>query len=275
RQNHTMLFIPSTKPDIDSYQKALGTAMQEVTEKKELSALAPPDWNHPLFQNIVEEKTPSMAMPVAKKLMDWGMDQTALLKMKDGRAYLSQFGNLFVLASPLEQGFTDFFQHALFVPFMYRLAASGKQQAEKLYYTLSSPLVAIHTDSLLGEKPVKLVGSQELVPSQRKINNQVLMELPKFLLAPGFYAIVHQADTLGWLAINADKPESLLKCFSAEELAQQWNADGHVRVVDATNAHTFGDQVRSSYLGTPLWRYCLLLSLLFLLVEVLLLRFLK
>jgi hypothetical protein len=274
-QSHAMLFIPSAKPDIASYQKALGTAMQEVTDKKEFSALEPPDWNHPLFQNIVEEKTPSMAMPVAKKLIDWGVDQTALLKMKDGRAFLSQFGNLFVLASPLDQNFTDFFQHALFVPFMYRLAASGKQQTEKLYYTLSSPLVAIPTDSIVGERPLKLVGSQELVPSQRKINNEVLMELPKFLLTPGFYAIVHPTDTLGWLAINADKPESLLKCLSAEELVQQWNAGGQVRVVDATSAQTFGDQVRSSYLGRPLWRYCLLLSLLFLLVEVLLLRFLK
>lgn len=275
RETNTVLFVPGSKPDVVSYQRALGMSLQNLADAKDLMPLSPPDWQHPLFQNVVEEKSPSLAMPAAKKLIDWGTDQSALLKLKDGRPFLSQMGNLFLLAAPLEKGYTDFYQHALFVPFMYRLAASGKKGSEELYTALSSSLVTVKADSLTGEEPLKLVGGQELVPSQRKANNAVVMELPKFSLAPGFYAVVHRADTLDWLAINADKTESYLRCLSSSEIAQQWNVGSNVRVVDTANAVAFGDQVRSSYLGKPLWRYCLVLALLFLLAEVLLLRFLK
>ncbi len=275
RETNTILFVPGSQPDLASYQPALGVLLQAVAGPKELVPLAPPDWQHPLFQNVVEEKSPSLAMPAGKKLIDWGTDRSALLKLKDGRPFLSQIGNLFVLAAPLEKGYTDFHRHALFVPFMYRLASSGKKDTEKLYHTLSSSLVTIKADSLGGEEPVKLAGMQELVPAQRKANNEVIMELPKFSLTPGFYAVLHRVDTLGWLAINADKAESFLRCLTTTEIAQQWNAGGNVRVVDAANALAFGDQVRAAYLGKPLWRYCLLLALLFLLAEVLLLRFFK
>lgn len=275
RETNTMLFVPGSKPDVVSYQRALGMPLQNLVEAKEMMPLAPPDWQHPLFQNVVEEKSPSLAMPAGKKLIDWGTDQSALLKLKDGRPFLSQMGNVFLLASPLEKGYTDFYQHALFVPFMYRLAASGKKDSEKLYHTLSSSLLVVKADSLVGEEPIKLVGNQELVPSQRKVNREVMLELPKFSLAPGFYAVVHRADTLSWLSINADKAESFLRCFTPNELTQQWSMGTNVRVVDTDNATAFGDQVRSNYLGKPLWRYCLFLALLFLLAEVLLLRFLK
>lgn len=275
RETNTILFLPGTKPDLGSYQRTLGVALQNVPDSKEMVTLAPPDWQHPLFQNVVEEKSPSLAMPAGRRLIDWGSDQSALLKLKDGSPFLSQAGKVFLLAAPLEKGYTDFYQHALFVPFMYRLAALGKRRADGLYHTLSSSLVAFQADSLAGEAPVKLVGSQELIPSQRKVNNELIMELPKFSLSPGFFAVVHQADTLDWLAINADKKESFLRCLTPGELAQQWNAGTNVRVLDTADATAFGDQVRATYLGKPLWRYCLLLALLFLLTEVLLLRFLK
>lgn len=185
RASHHLLFIPGSKPDVGSYQRALNLPVQIMPEAKELTPLEKPDWENPLFQNIVEENRLRSPCRLQKNI-DWGIDRTALLKLKDGRPYLSQFGNLFVLGSPLDKSFTDFYQHGLFVPFMYRLAAAGKKQEEQLYYSLSTSQIVFHADSILGEEPVKLVGSQEVVPAQRKAAGQLVMELPKFSLAQAF-----------------------------------------------------------------------------------------
>jgi hypothetical protein len=275
RTSHHLLFVPGHKPDVNSYQRALNLPVQVVPDAKEFVALERPDWENPLFQNIVEEKSAALAMPVAKKNIDWGIERSALLKLKDGRPYLSQFGNLFVLSSPLDKSYTDFYQHALFVPFMYRLAASGKKQQESLYYSLSASQIVFHADSLSGEEPVKLVGSQEVVPAQRKSNGQVVMELPKFSLSPGFFAVNHRSDTLGWLAINTHQAESMLKCLSAEEVKQQWGGGSNISAVETSSPQAFGDQIKARYLGKPLWKFAIVLALAFLLAEVLLLRFLK
>lgn len=274
RHNHNLLFIPGTKPDVGSYQRALNLPIQLSTDVKEPTSLERPDWENPLFQNIVEEKSAALAMPGVKKNIEWGTDRTALLKLKDGRPYLSQFQNLFILGSPIEKAYTDFYQHALFVPFMYRLAASGKKQDEQLYYSLSSSQLIFKADSIAGEEPIRLVGNQEVIPSQRKVSNQINMELPKFSLSPGFFAVLHRADTLGWLAINTNKAESVLTTLSASEVKRQWGG-ASIGVVESSSPQAFGEQLKARYLGKPLWKYALLLALLFLLAEVLLLRFLK
>jgi Aerotolerance regulator N-terminal len=275
RNRQSLLFIPGTKPNVESYQRALNLPIQFAPEAKELISLERPDWANPLFQNIVEEKSAALAMPGVKKNIEWGADRTALLKLKDGRPYLSQFQNLFILGSPMEKGYTDFYQHALFVPFMYRLAASGKKQDEQLYFSLSSSQLVFKADSILGEEPIRLVGNQEIIPSQRKVNNQISMELPKFSLSPGFFAVLHQIDTLGWLAINTNKAESILTTLPASEVKKQWGGSASIGVIDSSSPTAFGDQLKARYLGKPLWKYTLLLALLFLLAEVLLLRFLK
>jgi len=49
----------------------------------------------------------------------------------------------------------------------------------------------------------------------------------------------------------------------------------NISIFQATSAGAFSNEIKERYLGTPLWKYALLLALLFLLVEVLLIRFLK
>ena len=271
----SLLFIPGTKPDLNSYQNLLTIPLKPAAEEKEMTEMARPDFQHPLFQNVFEEKSATLAMPRGKKVLDWGTDRSAILQLKDGRPYLSQFRNLFLMASPLEKSFTDFYNHALFVPIMYRMAALGKKLEQKPYYSLSSSLVTLPADSLVGEEPVKLMGSKEIVPSQRKTGNKVIIEVPRNSVSPGFYTAIHKKDTLDVLAFNLDKAESLLESFTGEQVKTRLGGDASISIFDSTTPEAFGNQIKERYLGTSLWKYALVLSLLFLLVEVLLLRFLK
>ena len=271
----TVLIIPSAEPDLNSYQQALPFAGLSVVKNQELQELERPDFENPFFENVFEEKATSLAMPKAKKLLQWGEDRTAILKFKDGQPFLTQSGSVFVLTSALNKDFTDFYNHALFVPVMYRMAASVKKDQQKLYYTLSESLVRVKADSLFGEEPVRLVGSQELIPPQRKTGDQVLIEIPKFSITAGFYNVMFRRDTLGLLAFDLDKRESLLPQYKASEVKELAGGGDFLSIFEASTPEAFGNEIKERYLGTPLWKYAVLLALAFLLAEVLLIRFLK
>lgn len=237
-----------------------------------------PDFSNPFFENVFEEKSVSLVMPKAKGLLDWGVDRTAILRFKNEKAFLSRFdlgGKIYLLASPLDNAFTDFYNHALFVPVMYRMAASSKRNNNKLYYTLQESFIHLRIDSASQNEQFRLVNNEEIIPSQRSVGDRVLIDLPKFTMKEGFYNVVTADDTVNLLAFNLDKKESLLDQYNATEVKRLLGNDENITIFDADTSEAFSNEIKERYLGTPLWKYAVLLSLLFLAVEILLIRFMK
>jgi hypothetical protein len=275
RSKGTLLVIPGSKPELSSYKSLLGLPALNKLEKSEKMELDKPDFQNPFFENVFEEKSTTLAMPLAEKSLDWGPDRSAILRFKNGQPYLSRFNNTFVMASSLHREATDLSMHAIFVPVMYRIAASGKKAERKPYYYLSSSLVTVPADSLAGEEPARMQGDQELVPAQRRFGDRLLLEIPRYTVNQGFYYVTHSNDTLDLLAFNLEKTESRLDQFTGEEVKTVMGGGNQVSIFKATSAETFSNEIKERYLGTPLWKYAIVLALLFLLIEVLLIRFFK
>lgn len=269
-----LLVFPGTETDVKSYQNLLALPMLTKTDGGIAMPMNKPDFSNPFFENVFEERSAAVAMPSAQKIWDWGPDRSAILSFQNGQPYLSKLNNIFIAASPLSIASTDFATHALFVPVMYRVAATGNRQDNKPYHYLSSGLVSVAADSLVGEEPVRMLGEQEIVPAQRKTGNKVLLELPRYAVTPGFYYVTHQRDTLELVAFNLEKNESELAAFTEAEIQTAFGGS-RVSVFDADSPEAFSIEIKARYLGTPLWKYALVLALVFLLVEVLLIRFLK
>lgn len=269
-----LLVFPGTEPDVKSYQNLLTLPALTKTEVAARMPLDKPDFKNPFFENVFEERTAAVAMPTAQRVWDWGMDRSAILSFQNGQPYLSKLANIYIAASGLTTEATDFATHALFVPVMYRVAASGNRQDSKPYHYLSSGLVSVAADSLAGDEPVRMIGEQEIVPAQRKTGNKVLLELPRYAVSPGFYSVTHQRDTLDLVAFNLEKNESELTTFTGSEIQTAFGSS-QISVFDADSPEAFSNEIKARYLGTPLWKYALVLALVFLLAEVLLIRFIK
>ncbi|HEY5915991.1 MAG TPA: VWA domain-containing protein [Chryseolinea sp.] len=274
----TVLMIPGTKPQVENLKVFLQLPSLKAADAKEQLELGRPDFSNPFFENVFEEKSVSLAMPKATKILDWGNDRTAILQFRNDQPYLSRFnqgGQLYLLSCALDVSQTDFFNHALFVPVMYRIAASGKRDEMKPYYTLRESFIKLHVDSLRGEEPLRWVGDEEVVPAQRKINDDVIFDIPKFSMTKGFYKVVMQSDTVNLLAFNLDKAESLMDQYRGEDLQKILGSGDNITIFQVGAADSFSKEIKERYLGKPLWKYSLAIAIFFLLVEILLIRFLK
>ncbi|MEQ9413185.1 MAG: hypothetical protein RIF39_05115, partial [Cyclobacteriaceae bacterium] len=130
-------------------------------------------------------------------------------------------------------------------------------------------------DSIYGEEPIRLVGTQEIVPPQRRVGDRFFLEMPKFSMNSGFYTVQYQKDTLNLLAVNLDKSESDLTQYGPDQIRQLFGGGDHVTMFQSTSLESFSNEIKERYLGTPLWKYAIILALLFLMAEVLFIRFLK
>ena len=274
----TILFFPGNKPDVVNLKNFLQLPLVNVPDATVQQELDKPDFSNPFFENVFEEKSVSIAMPRGIKLLDWGNDRSAILRFKNDQPFLSRFdqrGKLYVVATTLQPGQTDFFNHALFVPVMYRIASSSIRNESKLYYTLRESFIQLRADSLQGEEPLRWVGEEEIVPAQRKLSDEVIFDLPKFSIVKGFYKIVANRDTVSLLAFNLDKAESLLDQYTGEEMKDLLGSGDHITIFKVGAQEAFSNEIKERYLGTPLWKYALILAIFFLLMEILLIRFLK
>lgn len=251
--------------------------------------LEAPDTRNPFFEAIFES-TPQkerMAMPTARPLWEWTSRGAALLRFRNGNPFLSRFdiqrGKVYLCASPLNDTYTTFPKHALFVPIFYKIAALSKTQ-ERLSYSFQEPSIVVEINETTGKEPVFRLksGNLELIPAQRISGKQLIFDLPenpqtgsKQLAEAGYYELTLDGKTQKILAFNYDKKESQPASYSTAELKQIFSRYKNVQVFNALNEGEFVSEFKAENQGRNLWKYCLIAALAFLLAEILIIRFVK
>ena len=273
----SILLVPGRSPNIASYQSIVRRYTLSLSDTSAMTDFEAPDFNDPFYDNVFEERNEGMSMPSAYSLVNWGLDRTALLKFKNGVPFLSKLfreGNLYLMSTPLFDRYTTFHQHAIFVPVMYRLAELSASKDSRLFHELGENVVTVKVDSLNRDEIVKLTNeSREMIPLQRQIDGELQLQLPNQTLEAGFYNIDHQGETRHILGFNYSREESKPDQYGGEELEGIFEGQ-NIKAFDL-EGKTFSSTVKERYLGVPLWKYALFLALLFLLAEVMLIRFLK
>lgn len=265
--------IPTEEMDINSYRLVNGLQFISMSEDRNEMSITTPDFDNPFFANIFEEKNQRVVMPKANPILDIGSDRNGLLNFTNGKTFLNKLNeSVYLIASPLTNEFNTLQNHALFLPIIYRMAVSSSKDIGRLYYSVDDDYVNIQTDTILSDNVFKLSNERgEFIPSQRLNNKSVLLEIPKNELEAGYYDVKIQDETVTTLAFNNSPKESDLRQTAIEDLNQHFQ--GKYEVISAADEASFSKAIESKYIGQPLWKYAIMLALLFLLVEVLLIRF--
>jgi hypothetical protein len=275
-KNGTVLIIPSATMPADGLA-GLGLGLR--TDSKERLALGQPDFQNPFFDGIFEELDEAIAMPEASNDFRLMNSELAILKFKNGRAFLSKadipLGNAYFFSSDFGDASTSFPNHSLFVPVMYKLALGSKVNLSRLYYLTDEQTIVYPLQQTLTSTNILTLENEtkKITPDQRIVGKSLVMEVPKDELTAGHYQLKNGEETLGTLAFNQSKTESSISRYTLEELNELAQVD-HLYVINAVDALDVDRELTSGIKGISLWKYALLFALLFLFVEIILIRYL-
>jgi len=116
-----------------------------------------------------------------------------------------------------------------------------------------------------------------MITPQRIADGKLLIDIPKTNMESGNYVIIRKSDgkEIATVAFNYDKKESTFDTYTLEELKRIFAGRKNVQIFETIDNEKFGNEFKEKNVAFPLWRYMLVVALLFLLVEILLLRFWK
>ncbi|MBO4614913.1 MAG: BatA domain-containing protein [Bacteroidales bacterium] len=245
------------------------------------------DYGNAIFKNVFskEEKQSSLPdMEITHKLTLYSRASfVPVLTLENSTPVLvaGEYGNgkLYVLASPIDNVNADFAKSVVFSPAMYNMAMNS-QLMSSMYATINTETVAqtrmedydvANTYNIIDAK-----GESSLV-DVRYNSGMLSVFVPSSLKTAGSYSLCRNGDTVSAIALNYNRNESMQDYLSEEELesinTQKFSGRASLLRFDSID-QTFSDFKEISD-GKPLWKYFLLLALLFILCEVLIIKLMK
>ena len=126
------------------------------------------------------------------------------------------------------------------------------------------------------ESPVKFKrGDYEWIPKQKWKENSVEIFLKNTITDPGFYNVMRDNKLIEQLAFNYNRKESDLRQYAAEEYKLQGEQKGLNIEVLSGNSETLTASINALEKTKDLWKYFIILSLIFIALEIVFLRILK
>ncbi len=207
-----------------------------------------------------------------------------LLEMQNGNIFLgmepaSVNGKIYFFAVPLDPEWSNLPKHAIFVPTLYKIALMSNPQTN-LYYTAGKDEKILIWNTLTGTEPVCKISAIdkefEIIPEIRNLQREMNILTHGQIKEAGNYRLLQDSKLLAGLSFNYDRRESDLKNYSSNDLTKKFQ-DLNLQnfSVISTAGPSLTDTITSLNSGVKLWKFFIILSLIFFLAEILLLRFWK
>ena len=235
-----------------------------------------------IFNDVFINQSANLKLPTTTA--NFGVSRSraeeVLLRYRDGGSFVSKYsfnnGNLFLCAAPLDTDVSNLVQNGeVFVPLLYKMALATSKDSRIAYIIGKDEVIETDNKTEGTETIYKLKGkAEEFIPGQKSLGNKVILNVNNQVREAGFYNLfLEENEILGKFAFNYDRRESNLVYFTDIELKDKGGE--LIDVIAANTKADFKEIIGERSRGLVLWKYCLLIALVFLLIEVLLLRFWK
>ncbi|NNF21845.1 MAG: hypothetical protein HKN67_07880 [Saprospiraceae bacterium] len=235
-----------------------------------------------VFQDVFERVGNNLKLPSTKSNYLFtsfsSRAATPLLQYRDGNHFLSKYqlgkGELFVCAAPLEKDYNDLVLNAeVFVPLLYKMAFATNDENKIAYIIGIDNFTEVNNTTSSNEMIYQVKGEDAFIPGQTNLGATTLINFNNMISRAGQYQLTLDNETKEGLAFNYDRLESNMEYMSKDELNDRYGEN--VNVLDNILEANLTDIIKEKDKGITLWRWCLILALIFLAIETLLLRFWK
>ncbi|NNC70690.1 MAG: hypothetical protein HKN90_07720 [Flavobacteriaceae bacterium] len=273
----SLTIIPHTNSDVSAYNVLynnlrLGSLGAKIDNTVAITTI---NFSHPLLKNVFEKQIKNFQYPTVnsyyKRIL---VNSTSILSFENETPFVSQTklqnGTVYSMAAAISAQNSNFKNSPLIVPVFYNFGKLSYQHSE-INYTIGQKQ-EIEVKAALQKDDILQISDNEtsFIPLQQIGNASVKINLSDQPLKSGFYQLKDKDKLIKNLAFNYDRKESDLGYSDVELLAKE-----HTNVNYFDSVQLALDTLNNEYKTSSLWQLFLALTILFLLVEIGLLKFLK
>ena len=225
------------------------------------------NYSHPLYQGVFNKKVANFQYPKVFSYYQINSNSaTAPLQFEDGNSFLANSNNLYAFASALQVDNSNFKNSPLIVPTLYNI---GKQslKSSNLYYTIGKENSFDVPVSLQQDDIVSLtLNGKTMIPQQQYFNNKVSIITNETPHIAGTYQVNNKNDFLENVSYNYNRTESLLQYQDLSSLT-------HMKQFSSVSE--LFDTLKSNSKINELWKWFVIFALVFLAIEMCILKYFK
>ena len=281
-----VLLFPGKNADFASVNSFLSSANANVLGAYQDQTLEANDLNQNEFilQDVFDKISGNIPPVTVKGKFKLSNLQTRnkydVIKFKNGESFISRYkignGELFLCSSAFAVEINDLALNPdIFVPMLFKMSISNTG-ADKLSYTIGlDKIIELPKLNMKNDGYLTITGNeQEFIPKQIPTSTDLLLDEGGNINKSGIYQVLQNDSIIRKIAYNYNRLESQLKYADVKDISDKLNKN--VKVFDNKNKnYNFTKMINAKQRGVELWKWAIILALLFLAIEVLLLRFWK
>ena len=283
----SVFVFPGANADLQSYREFLSPLGVNSFEKADTARAVVDNlyFSHPLYTGVFEKNNGNLDLPVAydhyKISSLTRSTQEPLMRLRNGDVFASSFragkGSVYLCAVPLDDSWSNFPRHAIFVPTLYQ-AALFSQPQRNLFYTIgSNENVDLGEVGVIGENVFHLSDPSknfDVIPAHSVIDGRTILDLHRQVNQPANYLVKLGNDQIAGIAFNYNRKESDLSTLTNDEIVSAYTTAKltNFSLLENDSKGLTSALTEIDY-GIRLWKICIWLVLAFLLAEILLIRF--
>ena len=228
------------------------------------------NFNHPLFSGVFEKKIDNFQYPTTKNSFAVSTTSPTILTYEDQTAFLTSVKNelasVYVFAAAINKENSNFQNSPLIVPTFYNMAKNNqKTGVNAIVIGENQPFII--DASLSKDEIIEIKNDTEkFIPVQQMMNTKVKMTFNENPSTAGNFGIYNKTNLVQNIGFNYSRTESNLSLA---------NPDIAANFEEINDIETVFNTIQTNRTDTQIWKWFVLLTLLFLVLELLIQKFVK
>lgn len=271
-----LIVIPSSESSISNLNSLMGNfgKIQFKSLENGEKLVTKIAFNHPLYSTVFEKKIDNFQYPNVSSAYSISSAYPSILSFEDQNAFLTAIQNpvssVYVFSAPLNKNNSNFQNSPLIVPTFYNMALSSQKTGiSALTIGENSPFLidaSLSKDEIVEIKNLSEETNEKFIPMQQILNNKVKLTFNDFPQEAGNFGVYKQDNLLKEISFNYARTESNI-ATSNESVLSDYNVIGSIDEVF--------DTLQTNRTDNEIWKWFVFLTLLFLVTEILIQKFVK
>jgi hypothetical protein len=267
-----LVVIPSEKSSLSNLNTFLANfgKIQFKNLENKSKLITKINFDHPLFSGVFENKITNFQYPKTNSSFEISSPYPAVLSYEDQSTFVTMIQNpvagITVFSAPLNSGNSNFQQSPLIVPLFYKMGQNNqKTGVNALTIGNNQPYFV---DVLLSKDAILEVKGTEdsFIPIQQILNNKVKLTFNDFPDTAGNYSIFDKKESVENLSFNYNRSESNLSQVNTNVVSDFKTAD---------TISTIFNTLQTERTDSQIWKWFVIFALLFLALEMAIIKFVK